>query len=146
MTYLSLLAVVLTPFGWGLLFLCCLSSTLREMIFGTWTQRDGYSLFQACCWSLHSTFDLLTRPIYGGISFVFGRLSASVGISTETIRMILLTIPIGYLFVITWCQVRGLLDSVLLSCELRVEVVAVIVVCVVLLLRSEPRDGEVEEP
>lgn len=60
--------------------------------------------------------------------------------------MILLTIPIGYLFVITWCQVRGLLDSVLLSCELRVEVVAVIVVCVVLLLRSEPRDGEVEEP
>lgn len=134
--YLFLLTVVPNVFGWGLVLLCCISASFRELLFEPWKRRDGNSLFHACCWQIQSVLDLLIKPVHDCLSFIIEQLSLSVGLSEGTMWTILLAAPVAYVCAILGWEARVWLNNIMLACELRVEAVVLVVIVTLVVSRQ----------
>lgn len=133
--YLFLLAIIPNVFGWALIVLSISSSAFQELLFEPWLQRDGALLFNTCCWKVQSVFDLLTEPVYSGIFLALQQLGLRIGVSVGTIGAVILSMPAAYLAAVLGWKVREWLNAMLLVCELRVEVVVLVVATALILSR-----------
>lgn len=125
--YLFLLSIVPNAFGMGIILLCFISSTFRKVLLEPWSQENGAFLFNACCWKIQCIAELLIGPVFGGISFMFWQLSRWTQLQMITLGTILLSAPTAYLFAIFGSKARDWLNTMLLTSELRVEIVALVV-------------------
>lgn len=125
--YLFFLSTIPNAFGLGIILLCCISSTFRKLLLEPWNQENGASLFNACCWEIQCIVELLIGSVFGGICFIFWQVSRWTRLQIITLGTISLSIPTAYLFAIFMWNARGWLNTMLLTCELRVEIVALIV-------------------
>lgn len=143
--YLFLLTIVPNIFGWGLVLLCVSSSTVRHLLFEPWTQRDGTLLFSTCCWKIQSFLGSPIKLACSALSTVLEQAGGSVGLSSESSWTILLTMPVVYILTVLGWKVRDWLNIMLLRCELRVEIVFVIVAIALIVPRRFTREEEQEQ-
>lgn len=144
--YLFLLAAIPNVFGWGLVLLCCMSRSFRELLFEPWLRRNGDALFNVCCWQIQSSLNLLIEPVVDWVSFIVEQSGATIGLSEGTMWMVLLAAPVAYVCAILGWEARVWLNSMLLTCELRVEaVVLVVIVTLVVARRFSKEQPETHE-